>query len=50
MKPISDHKAMASALDEIRLDNDSSYYLRDEVVLLRGSDLKPEPVQWIWKD
>ena len=51
MKPVQAYEAMASALDgdEIFIEA-GSHSLKDGVVLLRGSDLKPEPIQWLWQD
>lgn len=49
MKPIFEYEKMASALDDETIINVGFQAIKDEVVLLRGSDLKPEPIQWLWQ-
>lgn len=51
MKNVTEYESMASVLDityDISLNGQPE--VKDQVILMRGSDLKPEPIQWIWKD
>jgi putative DNA primase/helicase len=51
MRAIPEYESIASALDnDASLALDGPLEINDRVVLDRGSDLKPEPIQWLWKN
>lgn len=45
MRTLPEYESFASTLD-----SDVPHTLQDQVILLRGSDLKPEPIKWLWQD
>jgi len=51
MRAITEYESIASALDsDESLAYDAPHEINDQVVLVRGSDLNPEPIQWLWKN
>ena len=51
MRTFPDYESIAATLDgELSGMSGSNIESRDQVLLLKGSDLKPQPIQWLWKD